>query len=70
MQKAKRVESHAKERVKDLRHKALAKNKKLEKLIGSDEVRRLNERTESLVKEGIKEIERVFAAKEREIMNA
>ena len=44
--------------------------KKLEKLIGIDESRALSERCEKVVKEGIKELERILAKKEKEIMSA
>ena len=70
MIKAKRVETHTKDKLKNIRHKTLAKTKKLEKLIGIDETRALNERCEKVVKEGIKEIESILAKKEKEIMSA
>lgn len=70
MVKAKRVENQAKEKIKSIRQRTLAKTKKLEKLIGIDETRALNERCEKVIKEGIKELERILAKKEKEIMSA
>lgn len=68
--KAKRLEAGAKERVKDLRHGMLAKSRKLEKLIGQDEARRFSGDVESAVKKGAQQVEKVLAAKEKEISKA